>query len=160
MKTFLLLCFLACALALCVGAAKKPLCNAGPGTSGCSITTAYCPGNCCNYYNCDWWEGDRYVRCEIDECNAALSDSCWRLACVDGEFDQQRWDELQREWAPAVHPLPDRAGKKSVVSITKTVLSSEEKIAVLEQRVNELEQNACKRHWTTASDGESAMVCQ
>lgn len=36
--------------------------------------------------------------CSIDGCNVALSDPCWRLACVDGHFDPEFWEVHQRDW--------------------------------------------------------------
>lgn len=66
---------------------SKPKCH--PPQSYWS-TAMGCSDGCCNTLT--------YGNCEIDECNLALADSCWMMACVNGRFSEEKWKELNAIW--------------------------------------------------------------
>lgn len=76
-------------LGLALAVAAKPNC---PALGAFSQTLAYCLQGCCNTRT---YSG---VRCSMNECDPALADPCWPMACVDGRFDRDKWHALQAEW--------------------------------------------------------------
>jgi hypothetical protein len=163
MKFFILMLFVYGVLA---SLADKPDCT-GFGELSCMVTLAHCPGGCCNDHVCSWQDGEHIVHCRIGECEDAMSDPCWRHACVDGMFDRQRWDDLQREWGTDKVEKPQFMGLETQSARFETlILKGKREINVadmlqdLEDRVQRMERDACYRRTTSAPDGEVAFVCQ
>jgi len=68
---------------------KRPTCIA---PSSCMITSMHCHQGCCNTIEC--YSGG----CKINECNPALQDPCWGMACENGRFNQTKWNTMSAVW--------------------------------------------------------------